>query len=98
MTERITIINAQNDAVTLMVNMDTHLPVAKTYTIRDPNSRERDIEMEIYDNWRMVQGINTPYSTALKHNGDIVRQQFLSAITYNNRPPESIFSPHTLCG
>lgn len=93
MAERISIITADNDAVTLLVNSDTHLPAAKLYTIRDPQSRERDEEMEIYDNWRMVQGINTPYSTALKHNGDFVRQQFLSAMTYNTHPPEGYFTP-----
>jgi hypothetical protein len=95
MAERITIINAQNDAVTLLVDTITHLPVMKTYTIRDPQSRDRDSESEIYDNWRMVQGINTPYNTALKHNGDLVRQEFVSSITYNSRPPENIFSPKT---
>src|SRR5262249_54228968 len=72
MADRITIINAQNDAVTILVDTNTHLPVAKTYTIRDPQSRERDSESEIYDNWRMVQGVNTPYNTALTHNGDLV--------------------------
>lgn len=95
MTERITIMNAENEAATILVNLDTHLPVARSFTIRDPQSRERDTETEIYDNWRMVQGINTPYSTAVKRNGDIVRQVFLSSITYNNRPPENIFSPRT---
>jgi hypothetical protein len=95
MAERITIINAQNDAVTILVDVNTHLPVAKTYTIRDPQSRERDQEMEIYDNWRMVQGINTPYNVATKHNGDLVRQEFLSSITYNSPPPENVFSPKT---
>jgi hypothetical protein len=93
MAEKITIITADNDSVSILVNSDTHLPAAKVYTIRDPQSRERDTEIEVYDNWRMVQGINTPYSTALKHNGDIVRQQFLSAITYNNHPPENTFTP-----
>lgn len=95
MAEKITIITADNDTVSILVNSDTHLPAAKVYQIRDPQSRERDTEIEIFDNWRMVQGINTPYSTALKHNGDIVRQVFLSSITYNNRPPENIFSTRT---
>jgi hypothetical protein len=95
MTERITVINAQNEAATILVSTDTHLPVARTFTIRDPQSHDRDTETEIYDNWRLVQGINTPYSTAIKRNGEMIRQQFLSSITYNNHPPENIFSPKT---
>lgn len=93
MTERITVINAQNEAVSILIAPDTHLPVSKRFTIRDPQSRERDEEEEIFDNWRVVQGVNTPYSSVIMHNGQIVRQQYLITITYNQRPPDSYFTP-----
>jgi hypothetical protein len=93
MAERITIINANDEAVTLLVSTDSHLPVQKIFSLRDPQTRERDEEIEVYDNWKMMQGINTPFSVLLKHNGEIARQQFLSSITYNTHPPESYFTP-----
>ncbi|HEX2328304.1 MAG TPA: hypothetical protein VHN74_06255 [Candidatus Angelobacter sp.] len=93
LTERITIINAQNEAVSILISPDTHLPVSKRFTLRDPSSHDRDEEEEIFDNWRVVQGISTPYSTVLMHNGQIVRQQYLTTITYNQRPPDDYFSP-----
>lgn len=93
MAQRITIINAKNEAVSLLVSPDTHLPIQKSFTLRDPKSREREAEDEIYDNWRMVQGINTPFDIVLKHNGQIVRQQYLFSVSYNTHPPDSYFTP-----
>jgi hypothetical protein len=93
MAEKITIINANNDAVTLLVSTDNYLPVEKIFSVRDPQTRDRDEEVEIYGNWRMVQGVNTPYSTQIKRNGALLRTESLSTITYNAHPPDSYFSP-----
>ncbi len=93
MAEKVTVINANNDAVTLLVSVDSHLPIAKIFSVRDPHTRDRDEEMEIYGNWRMVQGINTPYSIQIKRNGALLRTESLSGITYNTHPPDSYFNP-----
>lgn len=93
MTERVTLINSKNEAVSILISPDTHLPVAKRFSIRDPKTADKDEEEEVYDNWRMVQGVNTPYSTVVLHNGQIVRQQYLTAIQYNTHPPDDYFSP-----
>lgn len=93
MTERVTIINAKNEAVSILISPYTHLPVAKRFSIRDPRTADKDEEEEIYDNWRLVQGVNTPYSTVVMHNGQIVRQQYLSAVSYNQHPPDTYFTP-----
>jgi hypothetical protein len=93
MAERVTIINANNDSVTVLVSADSHLPIAKVFSVRDPQTRERDEEAEIYGNWRMVQGVNTPYSIQTKRNGQLIRTESLSNIVYNNHPPDSYFNP-----
>jgi hypothetical protein len=93
MAEKITIINANDDAVTLLISPESHLPVEKIFSVRDPQSRERDEEIEIYGNWRMVQGINTPYSVQTKRNGQLIRTESLAGITYNTHPPDSYFAP-----
>ena len=93
MTEKITIINSADDAVTLMVSTDTHLPVQKVFSVRDPQSRERDEEVEIYGAWRMVDGINTPWSTQTKRNGALLRSESISNVAYNTRPPDAYFTP-----
>ena len=93
MTERITIINSKNDAVTLMVSTDTHLPVQKLFSVRDPQTRERDEEVEIYGGWRVVDGVNTPWSVQTKRNGALLRTESLTGVAYNQRPPDSYFAP-----
>jgi hypothetical protein len=96
MAERITVITANNESVSILVLADSHLPAQKIFYIRDPQSRERDEEDEIYDNWRMVQGVNTPFSRLVQHNDRMVRQEYLQNIVYNQRPPENVFAPKLL--
>ena len=90
--ERITIINSKNDAVTLAVDTDTHLPVKKSFVIRDPQGYRDEIG-EVYDNWKMVQGVNTPFNTLVTRNGELSRQYFLTSASYNNHLQSSLFEP-----
>jgi hypothetical protein len=92
-TERITIINADSDAVTLAVDTETHLPVKKTFISREPQTRNRNEVAEVYDNWKVIQGIATPYNTLVLRNGDLIAQEFLGTIAYNRNLPDSLFSP-----
>ena len=91
MTERVTVINSKNEAVSILISPDTHLPVSKRFSIRDPNTADKDEEEEIYDNWRMVQGVNTPYSIVVLHNGQIVRQQYFQCGFLQHTPSRRVF-------
>jgi len=93
MAEKITIINAKNESVTLLVSPETHLPMEKRFSTRDPRYRDRDEETTIYGNWKVIQGINTPRITLTRHNGETVSQQIVLNITYNNHPSEAMFDP-----
>jgi hypothetical protein len=93
MAERITIINADNDAVSILVLTDTHLPVQKIFGNRDPRTRERDEEVETYGSWRVIDGVNTACSTQLKHNGALLRTEVITSGSYNIHPPDSYFTP-----
>jgi len=93
MAEKITVINAKNEAVTILVAPDTHLPLEKRFSSRDPRYRDRDEEATIYGNWRVEQGINTPHAILTKRNGETISQQILLRVTYNNHPPASLFDP-----
>ena len=91
--DTVTLMNAKNDAVTLQLDAATHLPVKKSFTIRDPQTRERDEISEVYDNWKQVQGIMAPYNLTLLKNGELTYQRFISAISFNTHPSENIFAP-----
>jgi hypothetical protein len=93
--ERVSIITAQNDAVSLSIDTETHLPVKKTFVIRDQQGYRDEIG-EVYDNWKMIQGVNTPYNILVTRNDELSRQYFLSDMTYNIALPNGIFEPGKL--
>jgi len=90
--EQVTIMNARNEAVTLFIDPATHLPIKKSFSWRDPKDKQRNIEEEVYDNYRLVQGIMTPYSVTRFYNGDMASQRFLNSIRYNQNVSDSLFA------
>jgi len=93
MAEKITIINSKNESVTILVSPDTHLPMEKRFSTRDPRYRDRDEEVTIYGNWKVIQGINTPRVQLTRRNGETIFQQIILDITYNTHPADSLFDP-----
>ena len=93
MADKVTVINGKNEAVTLLVSPDNHLPLEKQFTWRDPLFGDRDEISELFDNWRMVQGVNTPYTVQVLYNKHLLRQDSIISIAYNERPPDYYFTP-----
>src|SRR5580704_11904070 len=93
--QQITLINSKNEAVSLYFDPDTHLPMKKTYKWRDPVDKDRNVEEEIYADYKPVQGIMTPYSFTRYYNGDMQNQRFVSAVHYNSGFDEAMFDPNS---
>ena len=89
--QQVTVVNANNDSVTLWIDEHTHLPIKKSYSWRDASDKLRNVEDEIYDNYKPVQGIMTPHSVTRYLNGDMSNQRFINTISYNQNPPDSLF-------
>ena len=81
--QQVTLINAQNESVTLYFDADTHLPVKKSFSWRDPVDRQKNLEEEVYENYRPVSGIMAPYNVTRYFNGDMASQRFLNSVTIN---------------
>jgi len=96
LADKVTILNASNDSVTIAVDPGKHLPVKKTYSYRDPIDRQFDTEDEIFSNYKIVQGIATPYSTVRMDNGEMSNQRFINTVSYNNGLDASMFEPKGL--
>ncbi|MBV8205365.1 MAG: hypothetical protein JO041_01125 [Acidobacteria bacterium] len=90
--EHVTIYNGPESA-DLFLDLDTHLPIKKAFTHRDPEFHDKDVEEDVWGNYRMVQGVNTPFDVVSRHNGEIIAQRFISRITYNKGLPDSLFTP-----
>lgn len=90
--EEVTIMNARDESVDLYLDPDTHLPIKKSFSWRDPKDKERNVEEEVYDNYRPAQGIMTPFSVTRFYNGDMSNQRFLNSVTYNQNLNDTLFA------
>lgn len=93
--DQITLINSKDEAVDLFLDLDTHLPIKKSYSWRDPVDHERNLEEEIYDNFRVVQGVNTPYGFTRYFNGDMQTERFVNAVHFNGQLDPAMFDPNS---
>lgn len=90
--EQVSLLNGKNQGVTLLLDSETYLPVRKSYALRDPETRERNEEVEVYANYHLVQGIQTPFDITRLHNGEMSRQRFIQRASYNNNLSDSLFN------
>ncbi len=92
-TEKITLINPANDAVTLEIDAEAHLPLRLYYEWRDPRFHDKTLEATEYDNYHTVDGIATPYTVTQTRNGEVFRQEYMLDIAYNVLLPKDFFNP-----
>jgi hypothetical protein len=92
MADVVSLVNAQNESASIFIDQTTHLPIKKTFVYRDPLDKQKDEEGEIYGNWRIEGGLNTPHSIVRTHNGDYTNQRFIKTITFNVPAPDSLFT------
>ena len=93
--EQVTVMNDQNESVTLCLDEQTHLPVKKSYSWRDPKDKLRNVEDEVYDNYKPIQGVMTPHSITRYLNGDMSNQRFITNGSYNKNIPDGFFEAST---
>ena len=93
MADQVTVISPQNESVTIQMDVQTHLPLRRTFQWRDPIYKDKDEDAEEYDNYRPVDGFQTPFNITRFKNGDMVNQRFLFKAIYNQTLPTDEFSP-----
>ena len=91
--DKVSILSANNDAVTLELDANTHLPLARTFEWRNLQFKDHDEDREEYDNYQTYSGIPTPLTLSRYRNGDLVNQRFLSKVEYNQPLPAETFNP-----
>jgi hypothetical protein len=91
LADEVTILNTDNDSVTIAVDPYSHLPVRLSFSYRDPIDRQKDDEAEIFANYRLVQGVNTPFSVVRMQNGEMRSQRFITNVSYNTGLAPTLF-------
>ena len=92
LTDQVTLINADNDSITIQMDSETHLPRSRTFQWRDPVYQDKDTDREEYDNYHPVDGFPTPFSVTRFHNGDETNQRYLYKAAYNVSLPPDAFN------
>ena len=93
---QVTIRNAANEGATLYIDTVSYLPVKRAYKWRDPKYKDMNTEEEMYDEYRLEQGIQTPHVITRTYNGEMQSQRFLQTVRYNVGFPDDLFIPKTL--
>jgi len=82
LVEVVSLLNKNNDELSIGIDFNNHLPIFKRFTWRDPDKYKVEDETT-YGNYRTVQGIATPYTITNKRDGEIIGQSFLTHVEYN---------------
>jgi hypothetical protein len=92
LAEQVTLISAQNEAITILMDVQTHLPLRRTFEWRDPVFKDKNVDAEEYDDYHVVDGIPTPLTITRFKNDDMIRQYFLDHVAYNQTLPPDFWN------
>jgi len=89
LAEQVTLISPQNEAITILMDVQTHLPLQRSFQWRDPVYHDKNTDTEEYDDYHVVDGLPTPYTVTHLKNDETVRQYYITRVRFNqNLPPE----------
>lgn len=96
LADKITVLSANNDAVTIELDQNTHLPLRRTFQWRNNTFQDHDEDVETYDDWHPVDGFPTALNVTRYHNGDMANQRFYTKARYNTDLSPELFNPDNL--
>ena len=91
LADQVTVLNTDNDSVIISIDSISRLPVKVSYSWRDPADRQFDEGATVFSNYKLVQGIQTPYSVVQFLNGDMSSQRFITGAKYNEPLAPTLF-------
>jgi len=83
-----------NDSVTIEIDQETHLPLQRSFEWRNEQFKDKDIDEEVYGDWRMFDGVETPMNMTNYRNGDMSAQNFYTKVSFNRPMADDLFD-HT---
>jgi hypothetical protein len=93
LADQTTLINSENDSITIQTDAETHLPLRRSYQWRDPLYKDKNTDAEEYDDYHLVDGLPTAYTITRYHNGDMTNQRFLIRAAYDIPLTPDMFNP-----
>jgi hypothetical protein len=93
LVDKVTVLSANNDAVTIELDAATHLPRRRIFQWRNEQFKDYDEDAEEYDDYHTFQGLPTPMTITRYHNGDMASQRFYTKVVYNLGFDPALFDP-----
>jgi len=87
MAEQVTMISAQNEAITIQMDVQTHLPLSRSFQWRDPIYKDKNTDVEEYADYHDIEGLPTAFSITRVHNDEMFRQLYIDKVHYNQDLP-----------
>ena len=91
LAEQVTLISPANEAITILMDDQTHLPLQRSFQWRDPEYHDKNTDTEEYDDYHTIDGFPTPFTITRLKNGEPFRQYFVSHVTYNQALPADLW-------
>jgi hypothetical protein len=92
LAEQVTLISPSNETIIILMDSQTHLPLQRIFQWRDPTYHDKNTDTEEYDNYRPVDGIETPYAITRLKNGETVSQFYVTQARYNQKLPDDFWN------
>lgn len=92
MADQVTLISPENESITIQMDVQTHLPLSRSFQWRDPVYKDKNTETEEYADYHDVEGLPTAYSITRMHNDETVRQLYIDKVHYNQDLPEGFWN------
>jgi len=90
------LVDSDNRTIRIAIATATHLPLRKVVDTRDPKTRMKSEEIEIYSNYHPLEGIQTPFQITRSRNGIKIFQVFFDKCEYNTNLDSSLFTRASL--
>jgi len=91
MVEQVTLISPQNESVTIQTDVQTHLPMRRSFQWRDPIYKDKNTDAEEYDDYHTIDGFPTPFNITRFKNDEMVRQYYVNKVEYNRALPDDFW-------
>jgi hypothetical protein len=90
--DQVTMISAQNESITILMDTQTHLPLKRIFQWRDPLYKDKNTDAEEYDNYHTLDGFPTPLSITRFKNDEMFRQYYIKKVSFNQQLPADFWS------
>jgi hypothetical protein len=87
LADQVTLISAENEAITIQMDSQTHLPLSRSFQFRDPVYKDKNTDVEEYADYHDVDGFPTAFSITRMRNDETTRQFYIDKVQYNQDLP-----------